>query len=85
MAVGEDEQAILLGECKWSPRPLGTNILKELQSKAGKLPAIDLNSRVPYALFSKSGFTPELRKLAKQQGVLLVTPADLTIKSPQLD
>ena len=85
MAVGEDEQAILLGECKWSPRPLGTNTLKELQSKAGKLPAIDLNSRVSYALFSKSGFTPELRKLARQQGVLLVTPADLTIKSPQLD
>jgi len=85
MAVGEDEQAILLGECKWSPRPLGTNILKELQAKAGKLPAIDLNSRVSYALFSKSGFTPELRKLARQQGVLLVTPAELTIKSPQLD
>jgi AAA+ ATPase superfamily predicted ATPase len=79
MAIGEDEQAILLGECKWSPRPLGTNVLNDLQSKARELPTIDHHARVSYALFSKSGFTPELRKLARQQRVLLVTPADLTI------
>jgi hypothetical protein len=87
MAVGEGEQAILLGECKWSPRPLGTNILNDLQSKARELPTMDHHARVSYALFSKSGFTPELRKLARQQEILLVTPADLTIGSigPHLD
>ena len=81
MAVGENEKAILLGECKWSSRPLGIRTLQDLQSKARALPDVYQRMHVSYALFSKRGFTNELRKLARQQGVLLVTPDDLTVRS----
>jgi hypothetical protein len=76
-AVSDTDGVLLLGECKWSQRPVGTNALADLRDKAAR---IDPTSRWPtihYALFARSGFTPDLVRQAQDEGVLLVTPADL--------
>ena len=53
-----DDGPLLLGECKWSTRPVGLNVLRELEAKVPAVSA-DLrrrSSRVDFALFSRSGF-----------------------------
>ncbi len=65
VAVNEDEGALLLGECKWRNRPVGSNILAELQSKTDILQAHFQAKTVYYALCSKVGFSAELRQIAQ--------------------
>ena len=71
VAIGEDE--ILFGECKWSNKHIGLNILKKLKEKA-KLVNWRKNTRKDfYILFSKSGFSEELTELArKDKNILLI-------------
>ncbi|HFD39296.1 MAG TPA: ATP-binding protein [Anaerolineae bacterium] len=79
MAVSDSEGAVLLGECKWSARPVGGNILAELERKAALLQATGRWPRVTYALFAKQGFTDALRAhAARREGeILLFSAADL--------
>ena len=63
---------ILFGECKWSEKPVGTNILEALKKKATLVEWGTHERKEYYALFSKSGFTPEMVRCAQQEGVLLV-------------
>lgn len=72
MAVGE--KAVLFGECKWTARPVGINILDDLKRKAHPLIQQGDWGRVYYALFARSGFTPALEAQARDEGVLLVGP-----------
>jgi len=72
VAVGDD--GLLLGECKWASRPVGTNILDDLQRHAQPLLQKGSWPRVQYALFSRSGFTPDLEARARSEGVLLIGP-----------
>jgi len=63
--VGILEDGVVVGECKWSNKKVGVDILESLQRKAKKL-------KLPvkrYILFSKSGFTNEL---LKRDDVMLV-------------
>ncbi|HIQ06131.1 MAG TPA: ATP-binding protein, partial [Anaerolineae bacterium] len=62
VAVGEEE--LLVGECKWRARPVGTNILDDLKRKAHLLIQQGNWTRVHYALFSRSGFTSALEARA---------------------
>ncbi len=71
VGINEAENAILFGEAKWSPKPLGTNILQELKAKAARVQWGRKGRREAFALFSRTGFTPEMRKVAKDEGVLL--------------
>lgn len=75
VAVGA--AGVLFGECKWTERPVGTNILDDLKRKGEPL-ARQLGQRdVRYALFAKSGFTPGLRRRAANEDIHLVVPDDL--------
>ncbi len=77
VAVSDADRAMLLGECKWSVNPVGTDILDDLQTKTA---LVDPDGRWPavsYALFAKSGFTPALVARASAEGVRLVLPDDL--------
>ncbi len=56
---------------------MGTNVLVDLQRKAQVLNASGQWPRVHYALFSKSGFTKDLRAVAAEQEVRLVSATDL--------
>ncbi len=66
------EQDVLLAECKWSNSKVGMNVLRDLQAKASLLDAGLLAGRsVQYALFSKSGFTPDMVRTAQEQNIAL--------------
>lgn len=81
VALGEKEA--VLGECKWSGRPVGTDVLDALIEKAGVFKRdegvrwLELD-RVHYALFSRSGFTPELLARAEAESVLACDLAELS-------
>lgn len=75
VALGEN--SILLGECKWTIKPIGENILDDLARKAQPLLRQGQYSHVHYALFSRSGFTPALAARAQTEPLLLVTPQTL--------
>lgn len=73
LAISDRELRALAGECKWTARPVGTNILDELKDKTRILVSQNPGLRVDHALFSKSGFTPALQAAAADEGVLLIT------------
>lgn len=62
VAFDGDRASVLCGEAKWSRRPVGTNILRELEEASD---LVDLPSTVvqrQFALFSRSGFTEALKR-----------------------
>lgn len=64
----------LLGSCTWS-RTVDVRVLDELRDAQAALGGKAMNARL--ALFARRGFTPALRERAGDEGVLLVTAADL--------
>jgi uncharacterized protein len=72
VAINERSKKILFGECKWTEKLLSTKVYLNLKRKA-RLVNWHNNTRKEYfILFSKSGFTKNLIKIAKQENVLLV-------------
>lgn len=67
LAFSEDRRLSLMGECKWSKKPVGVNILEELEEDF-RHTGLSAEGRKPlFALFSRSGFTSRLLDLAKQR------------------
>jgi AAA+ ATPase superfamily predicted ATPase len=60
VAVGGD--AALLVECKWSSRPVGTDILRNLERKAGMVRRELDTRRLFFGLCARGGFTPQLEE-----------------------
>lgn len=62
----------LLGECKWRNQPCGIKVFNELQVKTDhfKKKVNSPNAEIYYVIFSKSGFTEELLKVAKDRNNL---------------
>ena len=83
VAISDADKAILVGACKWSVKPVGLNVLVDLQRKTQALLAESELRYVTYALFAKHGFTPDLVALARTEGMLLVDAADLVTEQPQ--
>lgn len=73
LAVNLKEKKALIGECKWTNRLVGSNILDEVQHKAQELMTWHDIQEMHFALFSRRGFTPELEERAKSEGVMLFT------------
>jgi len=69
--VNTEANGLLLGEAKWSTQPVGADILAGLQATAPHVRWGNPGRHQAFALFSKSGFTPDLRRRAKAEGVLL--------------
>jgi AAA+ ATPase superfamily predicted ATPase len=68
--VGVSEDYLLVGECKYSSKKVGTDILQELKDKSKK---IELNLPIKhYLLFSKSGFTDGLIELSKDDDSIVL-------------
>jgi len=72
-AVSEENRLLLVGECKWSASPVGVNILEDLKRKAALAAAGQLEVPLHYFLFSKVGFTAELKRIAGEENVTLVS------------
>lgn len=77
VGLGERDGDVLVGECKWSTRPVGTNILEELKRKTAALLQGSEFRTVCQAIFSRAGFTRALEAKARAEGVLLYTPEAL--------
>lgn len=61
------ETHTMLAECKWSQRPVGTDILEQLEGKSKAL-LKEVNGRITlFGLCSRSGFTLQLMELAKNR------------------
>lgn len=72
IALNEDSDSILFGETKYTSRPLGTNILRDLKAKAARVEWGTKQRKEYYALFGNTGFTDELVTIAKEEGILLI-------------
>ena len=73
LAINQSEKAALVGECKWSINPVGINVLEDLKNSAQILAREKGLDQIYFALFSRSGFTPELEKQAAKEGIELVS------------
>lgn len=69
MATNWDHSAFLLGECKYKNRPFNLN---ELTAMREKFVPQKKDAKVYYYLFSRSGFTDEVRNVAKGDGIATV-------------
>lgn len=67
VGINEQEDQILLGECKWSENPVGRSLLSQLEEEADLVRWGSEDRQERYALFSKSGFTPELEEEASER------------------
>jgi hypothetical protein len=79
VGVSEAAGALLLGEVKWSHNPVGLDVLQRLVARRDAVTA-DLERpprEVRFALWSRSGFTPDLERQARADGILLFTPEDV--------
>ena len=71
VGFNEREDKILFGEVKWSNKQVGTNVYNDLKRKA-KLVDWGTENRKEYlCLFSKSGFTDEMKRVAQEEKVIL--------------
>lgn len=70
LGFASEGEEILVGEAKWSVRPVGVDVVAHLEKVAGELPG-DLAARPRHlVLFSRSGFTAAVRTAADRRGDL---------------
>jgi AAA+ ATPase superfamily predicted ATPase len=77
VGINDEANAILFGEVKWSERPIGTDIYRALTEKARSVTWGKTGRREAFALFSRTGFTPEMRRVARQEDVFLFVQDEL--------
>jgi len=75
IVAANEKGEMLLGECKWSNKKVGTNIFLQLKEKHRFLSA--QGRKFSYMMFSKSGFTDEMKRLASDENVSLVELSQL--------
>jgi AAA+ ATPase superfamily predicted ATPase len=68
--LGEEE--VVFVECKWSSRPVGIDILNELERKSGKVLSEIGSRKASFAICARSGFTDPLRSSADERGGLML-------------
>ncbi len=71
VAVAGDNP-VFAAECKWSKRPVGIDILKELRRKASLISSEEPRADLRLGLFSRSGFTKEMEDLGRRGEVQLI-------------
>lgn len=74
-AIGED--GCLLGECKWTAKPIGVNILDQLTEKTKAVQRLLPETPIRLALFARSGFTLALHERARNENILLVDLSEI--------
>ena len=73
VAFNERENKIVFGECKWSSKAVGIDIFHNLKRKAGLVQWGKSGRQEYFILFSKGGFTAEMKKTAKEKkNIILV-------------
>lgn len=73
IALGDGEALVV--ECKWRNKPIGVDLLENLQRKAGTVRGL-ADRRLHWGLCSRSGFTDALSTLAAEREALLLFDLD---------
>lgn len=76
LGIDERNAELLVGECKWTERPVGAGTLDALLEKSRLVPGGPWR-RIRAILFAKHGFTDAVRDRADGEDVLLVTAEDM--------
>lgn len=71
VAINHHTNEILFGEVKWSNKPVGADIYEDLKKKAQKVEWGRKSRGEYFALFSRAGFTPQMKKVAKRENTYL--------------
>ena len=66
--INSMEKTLVLGECKWSPAMMGTDVLDQLLSKVGRVVPQRGNWRVICLGFARGGWSTEALAFARAQG-----------------
>ena len=61
VGIDRDTNTLLLGECKWTTAPVGRNVFDDLTALEPDVRWQGTDRAVRYVLFSRAGFTDELR------------------------
>ncbi|MFN8444232.1 MAG: ATP-binding protein [Caldilineaceae bacterium] len=77
VALNEQTQSIFVGDCSWEDRPVTLADLNALRHKTALLNHNGDWQQITYALFAKSGFSPEVKTVAAVEGILLVSAEEL--------
>lgn len=80
VGLNSQTKQIIFGEAKWSEKQVGTNIFYDSKRKATLVDWGKSSRREYFILFNKSGFTKDMRILAKKEGVFLVQKNKLLTK-----
>ena len=70
VAINWDDRSVMLGECKWTRKKINLGDYESLRKRAEKLTRLN-GFHKHYALFSKTGFTKDLRALPHADRPLL--------------
>jgi len=65
----DDQDSYIFGECKWKNKKAGLNELYQLERKSANIPNV---KQKYFALFSKSGFSKELKDLSAERSDILL-------------
>ena len=71
VAVAGDKP-VFAAECKWSKKPVGIDILKDLCRKASLILSDETSDNLRLGLFSRSGFTKEIEALGRKDEIELI-------------
>ncbi len=71
VALNNNTKNILFAECKWTNSEVDVDLYYDLQRKSRLVQWNNDKRKEHFALFSKSGFTDKMVKLAKEKNVLL--------------
>ena len=77
VGLSAGEKRVVWGECKFWKDPVGANVLRTLEDKVARVPWEKDARAETFAIFSVSGFTDELRRIADaRDDVLLVDDSE---------
>ncbi len=71
------ENGCLLGEYKWTTRPIGVDILKQLAEKSKTVQRLLPEKPIHLAIFARSGFLLALYEQAHEENIPLVDLSEI--------
>lgn len=71
--VGLGDNEIIFGECKWSSKKVGLNVLLSLKEKSKSVKWNNSSRKEYFILFSKEGFSDDLISLSKKDKTIILS------------
>ncbi len=81
VALDEPSGTAMFAECKWRERPVDPGVYLRLKEKSRLVRWRNDSRKEQFALFSRAGFTDEMRRIAKDDGVMLFDPEGMLRRS----